>query len=129
MILSGAPNREITEKFPDTTNSSLYRHKSHIGEAIVKAGERREVSASNDLIGQLGELIETTKRALNRAEESGDDRLLLTAVKEARGNIETLAKIQIALVEQAKKTGRQEKREIIHKVVYMTADQLPGGQG
>lgn len=48
---------------------------------------------SQALQAKLLALDEAVLRVLQRAEASGDDRLMLLAVREGRGDVETLAKL------------------------------------
>lgn len=66
---------------------------------------------SEALVAKLLELDAAVRRVLARGEASGDDRLVLMAVREGRGDVETLARLgalndieeRIAALETAQK--------------------------
>lgn len=73
---------------------SMSRHRArHIPEVLTKAQEACEASQGDELLRQVRALQSKTLSTLLRAEREGDLRLVLMAVREARGNVELLAKL------------------------------------
>jgi len=92
LLVEGTAYRELTKRFGNS-RAALSRHRNgHIPAALVKAREAAEVGQGIDLFGQMIDLNERTQRILAHAEASNDPRLALSAIKEARGNLELLCK-------------------------------------
>jgi hypothetical protein len=67
------------------------RHKSHVAETIVKASEKREESLGANVLAEAERLLAKAWELLKRAEDEGDTRGAVVALREARGCLETLA--------------------------------------
>ncbi|MGV8123507.1 MAG: hypothetical protein AB2L14_27455 [Candidatus Xenobiia bacterium LiM19] len=109
-IINNETYRKIAEQY-EITVASLNRHKqSHIPELLSKTQEihdqrvaalveivqeraAQETGQADTLLVQLKEWISRTERLFSKAEESGDLRTALAAVKEGRGNLELLGKL------------------------------------
>lgn len=88
-LASGEALRNIAKRV-SISPTALLRHKAHVGQAIVKASEKREESIGNAVSNRLEKLYQRAERILSDAEASGDGRLALAALREVR---ETLAGI------------------------------------
>jgi hypothetical protein len=76
------------------SKDALSRHKAnHLPATLVKAQEAQEVARADDLLDEVRSLQARTLTILDRAERVGDLRTALRAIKEARGNLELLAKL------------------------------------
>ena len=74
---------------------SLKRHKElHLPALLQKAQEAEEVSQADTLLAQVEELKAKAWKLLNKAERAGDLRTALSGVREAKGCLELLAKMQ-----------------------------------
>jgi len=109
-LINNGPYRTITDRY-GISKTALIRHKqSHIPELlsksqeiqsqkaaalveIVEEKEAQEAGQADGLVSQLKELMARTERIFSKAEESGDLRTALSAVKEGRGNLELLGKL------------------------------------
>jgi hypothetical protein len=100
-LLTGESLRNIAKRF-DIGPSAVFRHKEHIPVELVKANEAIAMAHSQDLLEQMRDLNERTLRILRDSEATGDSRIALAAVREARGNAELLCKMIVAM-ETAKK--------------------------
>ena len=60
---------------------------------LVKAAEVEEVAEAGDLLSQVRYLQARALSILDQAEEAGDLKVALAAIREARGNLELLAKL------------------------------------
>lgn len=95
--------RNITEiaKRYGVSYDALLRHKQgHIPGALAKAQEAREVAQADSLLDQLRDLQRRTLTILEAAEKEDDRSTALKAIKEARGNLELLAKLLGELAER-----------------------------
>ncbi len=93
-ILSGESNRRIASQC-DVSEISIRRHQmaGHVAEIVVKAHDAAEVIQADSLLDQIRSLQQTTLRILARAEKDGKYIPAIMAIKEARGNLELLAKM------------------------------------
>ncbi|MDP8218225.1 MAG: hypothetical protein P9M03_05820 [Candidatus Theseobacter exili] len=72
----------------------MKRHKKyHLPKALKKAKEVKEVAQADSLLDQVKMLQTKSLSIMKRAEREGDLRIALTAIREARGNLELLAKL------------------------------------
>lgn len=100
-LVAGQSFRNIAERF-GTSATALFRHKAeHIAAALVKAQEASEVAQADSLLDQLRVLQTTTLRILRKAEDANAFIPAIMAIKEARGNLELLAKLLGELDERA----------------------------
>lgn len=99
MLIKGATYREITGKF-GVTRQALSRHKKHLPSELIRAGEAEKVAKADDLLRQITDLRDRALRILEKAEQAGKLKTALDGVKEARGCLELLAKLQGELQEQ-----------------------------
>jgi hypothetical protein len=68
---------------------------------LVKAQEAQEVTKADSLLDQVIELRDKALSILDKAEQAGDLRTALQGVREAKGCLELLARLQGELQEQA----------------------------
>lgn len=107
-LLVGGSFRSIAAQFA-VSASALLRHRTHIAAAVR---QQQELTIAR-LLGDLAGLQTKAWELLGRAERAGDLRAALAAVREARGIIETAARLletadleqRIALLEQARLAG------------------------
>jgi hypothetical protein len=99
-LVGGLSFRKLSRRFK-IDKSSLFRHKrNHLPITLVKAEEAREVARSGNLWEQIEDLRLKATRIAKKAEEKGDFRAALLAVRELTRIIELLAKLQGDLKEQ-----------------------------
>jgi len=76
------------------SKDSLSRHKAnHLPAKLVMAQAAEEVAQADDLLGQMRDLHARTLAVLEAAETSKQHRTALSAIREARSNLELLAKL------------------------------------
>ena len=92
-LVAGETFRHIAARF-DTSTGALQRHKAdHLPVKLAKAQEAQEVAQADDLLSQVRDLQIRALAILDKAEEAGELRTALFAIREARGNLELLAKL------------------------------------
>jgi hypothetical protein len=92
-LVAGEPYRHIAARF-DTSTGALQRHKAeHLPATLAKAAEAEEVAHADDLLAQVRDLQARTLAILEAAEETRQHRTALGAIREARSNLELLAKL------------------------------------
>lgn len=70
------------------------RHKAnHLPAKLVMAVKAAEVVEADNLLHQVGDLQRRALAILDKAEETGELRTALSAIREVRGNLELLAKL------------------------------------
>jgi hypothetical protein len=76
------------------SKDSLSRHKAnHLPAKLVMAQAAEEVAQADDLLGQMRALHARTLAVLEAAETTNQHRTALSAIREARNNLELLAKL------------------------------------
>src|SRR5215208_1564045 len=92
-LVSGAPYRSVAKRF-GLSESAVYRHKTeHLPAHLLKAREVEEAARADDLLAQVRNLQTHALDILERAEKSRDLRSALSAISQARGNLELLGKL------------------------------------
>jgi hypothetical protein len=92
-LVAGVPYRAITGQ-KNITRSALLRHKKHhLPRSLIRARQAKETASANNLLADVCNLKRRAERIFRKAEKSGDDRIALAALREARGTVELLAKL------------------------------------
>ena len=93
-LIAGTALRNISQSLSHRISvASLWRHKGHLPKALVKAKEAREVATADGLLSEIQDLQSKTLAILAASERSGDHRTALSAIREARQNLELLSKL------------------------------------
>ena len=93
LLVSGAPYRSVAKRF-GLSESAVYRHKTeHLPAHLLKARKAEEVAQADDLLDQVRHLQVHALDILERAEKAGNLRTALSAISQARGNLELLGKL------------------------------------
>jgi hypothetical protein len=98
-LMASRSLRDIAGQF-NISKSSVARHKEHLSADLVQAHQEKEGARADDLLGQIRQIHNATLSILSRAYKSNEDRIALAAVREARGNMELLAKMLGQLQDQ-----------------------------
>ena len=92
-LVAGDANTKLSSVFA-VSEQALRRHTgSHLPAKLVMAQEAAEVAQADDLLEQVRDLQRRALDILDKAEEAGELRTALSAIREARGNLELLAKL------------------------------------
>ena len=93
-LVEGVSAAEISGRYRTLGERAVRRHRSnHHPAKLVMAEKAAEVAEADDLLEQVGDLQRRALAILDRAEEAGELRTALSAIREARGNLELLAKL------------------------------------
>lgn len=93
-LVQGVPDTQVSANFRELSDDSVRRHReSHLPAALSKANGAAEVARADDLLGRLHGLQARTDAILEAAEQAGDLRTALGAIRESRGNLELLARL------------------------------------
>ena len=92
-LVSGSALSALSAKYR-VSEDALGRHKAnHLPAKLVMAQAAEEVAQADTLLGQVRSLQQRALDILDKAEEAGELRTALGAIREARGNLELLAKL------------------------------------
>jgi hypothetical protein len=92
-LVAGESYRNLAKRF-GTSPAARYRYKAdHLPVHLAKAKEAEEVSKADNLLERVQSLQSRTLSILDKAEDAGELRTALAAIREARSNVELLAKL------------------------------------
>ena len=92
-LVSGTPYRAVAKRF-DASAPSMYRHQQgHLPVTLLKARDAHQVAHADSLVAKLQSLQQKALEILAMAEEKGDLRSALLALRELRGTVELTAKL------------------------------------
>jgi hypothetical protein len=91
-LLASEPYRHIATRY-GTSTGALQRHREHLPTQLVRAREAKEVTQADSLLEQVRTLQSRALSILDRADDSGDLKTALAAIREARSNLELLGKL------------------------------------
>lgn len=98
-LVTGEPYRSVANRYESLSQAAVQRHQeNHLPATLARAKEAEEASRADELLRQVRALQSKTLSILLKAEGTGDLRTALGAIREARGNIELLAKLQGELI-------------------------------
>ena len=93
-LVQGESSAEIAGRYRTIGERALRRHKAnHLPAKLVMARAAEEVAQADDLLGQMQDLQQRTLAILEGAESAKQHRTALSAIREARSNLELLAKL------------------------------------
>jgi hypothetical protein len=93
-LVAGESTAKISGRYRTIDERALRRHRAnHLPAKLVMAEKAQEVAQADDLLDQVRDLQERALAILGKAEEAGELRTALSAIREARGNLELLAKL------------------------------------
>lgn len=93
-LVAGEAVRVVASRYVPLSKTAVQRHKDeHLPKAMVQAQEAQEVAHADSLLDQVQSIQGRTLAILTAAETSKDGRLALGAIREARSNLELLAKL------------------------------------
>ncbi len=95
-ILARNSYRDIAGRY-GTSKSAVARHREHLPQKLVEAHSAAEVSKAGDLLDHVLALHRRAESLLEEAERNGLLETAIRAIREARGCLELLAKLNGAL--------------------------------
>ncbi len=91
-LLAEEPYRHIATRY-GTSTGALQRHREHLPVHLAKAKDAEEMTQADTLLEQVRNLQTRALSILDRADDSGDLKTALAAIREARSNLELLGKL------------------------------------
>src|SRR5215211_7666091 len=93
-LVAGESTGKLAGRYRTIDERALRRHRSnHLPAKLVMARAAEEVAQADDLLGAVQDLQARTLAILEAAEGSREHRTALAAIREARSNLELLAKL------------------------------------
>ena len=92
-LVERQPFRNIAAQFGVSTSALIRHFDDHLPAALVKAQQATEAAQADALLAQVVDLRDKALGVLNKAEASDDLRTAVSAIREARGCVELLAKL------------------------------------
>jgi hypothetical protein len=93
LLVGDSSNLAVSSLF-GVSESAVRRHKAnHLPAKLVMAQKAEEIAEADDLLAQVRDLQAKTLDILKAAESSKQHRTALSAIREARSNVELLAKL------------------------------------
>ena len=92
-LVGDASNRSLASLY-DVSEAAIRRHRSnHLPAKLLKAHEAEEIAQADDLLADVRSLQARTLSILEAAEAASQLSTALRAIREARSNVELLAKL------------------------------------
>jgi hypothetical protein len=91
-VLAGDSYRTVAQRFR-VSRDAVVRHRKHLIVAVAKPFGSEQITQSESLLSQLGELRSEAQRLKQKAERAGDYRAALAAVRELCRIVELVAKL------------------------------------
>ena len=92
-LVQGGGNRRIATQY-GLSEAAIRRHRAeHIPQLLVKATEATEAAEADALLEDVRDIHRRTLAILRATEAAQEHRTALAAIREARGNLELLAKL------------------------------------
>jgi hypothetical protein len=99
-LVTGESFRVLSAKYRVSEDALMRHNAAHIPTSLVQAQTAASVAKADNLLGQVQNLQTKVLKILGQAEASGDLRTALQAIREARANVELLARLLGELEEQ-----------------------------
>ena len=91
-IIDGETLQVIANKF-GFHPSTISRHKAHVADKISKAAVICDAQEGASVLQKISDLMQKAHDLLDTAEQSGDVKTAIQAVREARGCLELMARV------------------------------------
>jgi hypothetical protein len=93
-LVAGQSSYVLADRYSSLSRPAIERHKAnHLPASLVMAQAAEEVAQADSLLEQVRGLQSRAYGILDKAEAADDLRTALGAIREARGNLELLAKL------------------------------------
>ena len=94
-LVAGQPDTRVSASFRELSADAVRRHReSHVPERLAKAREVAEVAQADALLEQVRTLHRRALAILDQSESAGDLRTALGGIREARGCLELLGRLE-----------------------------------
>ena len=85
--------RHVAPRFNLSVRSLIRHHDDHLPELLLKSKAAEEATQADDLLAELRGLRDKTYELLGQAEQKGDVKAALAAIREIRATLELLAEM------------------------------------
>jgi hypothetical protein len=94
MLVNRKPFRDIAGQMRLSKSALVRHHDDHLPALVAQAKQAAEVAQADDLLAQVRGLRSKAVSILLKAEQQGDLRTALAAIREARGCLELLLEVE-----------------------------------
>src|SRR5262245_13273628 len=92
-LVARVPFRHIAAQYAISTGALQRHRRDHLPTHLARSQEARELASADAILAEVRGLHGKALGILAEAERVGDGRLALTAIREARGTLELLARL------------------------------------
>src|SRR5215208_4731925 len=92
LVIDRTSNRAVARQY-GLSKDALRRHREHIPQLLLEASQAMEVADADDLLSQVRDLQRRSLAILDQAEDAGELRTALSAIAQARSNLELLGRL------------------------------------
>ena len=92
-FIAGTPKRRIASHYGVSERAVRYHLREHLPALLALARDAERAARADSLLDRIEALQSRTLAILEATEETGEHRTALAAIREARGNLELLAKL------------------------------------
>jgi hypothetical protein len=93
-LVAGEPYRTVANRYESLSQAAVQRHQeNHLPATLARAKEAGEIAHADSLLEDVRSLQRRTLAILEATEETSEHRVALAAIREARSNLELLAKL------------------------------------
>lgn len=117
-LVLGRSLRDVARQY-GPSKDALTRHRAHISPALQRMVERRQEAGPKAALDRLEDLYTRASRVLDAAEAEGKAALSLSAVRELRGVVETIARV----------TGELDERPTVNVLNLQTSSEWQSLRG
>lgn len=110
-LAQGKTMSGIGREYGVAEQSLSYHRDKHLSRQLMQAVKKKSAMEGINILGDIEDLIERTKRILDTAENKKQYGLALAAIREARGSYELLCKIAVVMHETKKEELEAERSE------------------
>ncbi len=94
-LVGGEPDTRVSARFRELSDDAVRRHReAHLPAVMVRARAAAEVAHADALLAQVRKLHSRALAILDHAEETADLRTALGGIREARGCLELLGRLE-----------------------------------
>lgn len=124
LVAGSDPLRHIAARF-GTSTGSLRRHREHIPRALCRAAEAAAETEADDLLERTRTLETAARRLLRKAEEDGDLRAAIAAVKAALDVVELLHRVAAEQKSEAGALVSSSEWRALRERIYDALERFP----
>lgn len=116
--------RDLAGRF-GTSKSAMERHRAHVTETVALAVKAEEATRADDLLGILREAVADARRLRQKAEDEGDYRGAIGAVKALSDVVAVLARVGEKLAESRSRLTEDPEWIALRERIFVALEAHP----